>query len=173
MIPVRYHVCGIDTSFFSSSFSFSSSATVQTLSSPRFKSIATPFPNLIVMVATAVHPSLWVPGHTTMEEQVPSVLVLCLHHLPVRYVVILTQVFLFFFFFSFFSSLQSCGRKSKVNTRNFMQPLVIGSCQSMPNAFLVRVFDFLFLTGPRCQTYQLFLTGPVFLPTVMCVCVHT
>ena len=56
------------------------------------------------MVATAVHPSLWVPGHTTMEEQV-SVLVLCLHH-SIRYVVILTQVFSFFsfFFFFFFSS---------------------------------------------------------------------
>ena len=55
------------------------------------------------MVATAVHPSLWVPGHTTMEEQVSVLIMFTSFHTVCGDIDTSFSFFLFFFFF-FFSS---------------------------------------------------------------------
>lgn len=81
---------------------------------------------------------------------------------------------------SCFLSSQFCGRKSRVNMRNCMPLRVIGSCQSMPNAFLVCYNTILLLQHDTTFTvyryfyyyYQLFLTCTLFFfpPLCMYVC---
>ena len=64
---------------------------VPILNSQRFRSIVTPSPNLTGTVATAVPPSLWVPEHTKMGEQVISVIGTCMNETTSM----LTSCFLF------------------------------------------------------------------------------